>query len=68
MIRGTLADESWSGYHNAHYEADDEGYQNEDDEHLRIDEHRLYPFRADKEDLEALNQLLNFHGRYSDYR
>ncbi len=40
LSKRRLAEESWSGYHHAHYETYDEGYQDENDECLRIDEHR----------------------------
>ena len=47
-----LAKKSWSSYHHAHYEADNEGYQDENDERLRIDEHSSYPFSAGPDGLE----------------
>jgi len=53
-----LAKESWPGYHDAHYEANDEGYKNEDDERLRIDEHRSYPFRAGPDVLEKEQSII----------
>ena len=39
LQRDTLTEESWYGYHHAHYEAKNEGYQDDDDERLHIDVH-----------------------------
>ena len=53
-----LAEKSWPGYHYTHYEADDESYQNEDDERLRIDKHRSYPFSANPVGLEKEQSII----------
>jgi hypothetical protein len=39
LQRDVLTEESWYGYHHAHYEAKNEGYQDDDDERLHIDVH-----------------------------
>ena len=54
----TSAEKSRYSYSHAHYEANDEGYQNDDDERLYIDNHGWSPFSSDP-DVSVKEQSIN---------